>query len=110
LAAELGQPGKTPPLVRYQHVAPCSDGAICCLASDPRFGGYYHSKNRTIDLVIPEEAAPGCRQLLTDTLLRHESIHDLTQNFDHTDPAFCLLSQTCCPTPGHPIGECSSVP
>ena len=81
---------------------------MCCLASDPRFSGYYHADTRTIDLIIPEEAEPGCRNLITDTVFRHEVIHHITENFDHTDPAFCEYSNTCCPTPGHPVGECSS--
>ena len=107
LATEIGHPGKTPPKIRYQHAAVCHDGSVCCLATDPRFSGFYHQNDRTIDLIIPEEAEPGCRQLISDTVFRHESIHDITQNFDHTDPAFCEYSNTCCPTPGHPVGECT---
>src|SRR6266851_1190666 len=78
LATELGHAGKTPPKIRYQHATVCHDGSVCCLATDARFSGYYDAQTRTIDLVIPEEAEPGCRALLTDTVLRHEMIHDIT--------------------------------
>ncbi len=104
LANVLGHPGQAPPRIRYVHAAQCEDGSICCLASNPRFGGFYHQDSRTIDLVIPEEAEAACPH---DEILRHESIHDLTHNYDHTHPAFCLYSQTCCPTLESPIGECA---
>jgi len=108
LVTALGHQSQTPPKVRYEHATICHDGSVCCLVDHPTFSGYYDAGSRTIDLVIPEEAEPGCRDLLTNTVLRHEMIHDITQNFDHTDPAFCEYSNTCCPTPGHPVGECSS--
>lgn len=107
LASLLGQSGKTPPRIRYQHATRCEDGSICCLANYPQFGGYYHEDTRTIDLVVPEEAESICPH---DEILRHESIHDLTHNYDHTHPAFCLYSQTCCPTLESLIGECAPAP
>jgi hypothetical protein len=99
------------PIIEYRKPIACDNGALCCVVNGKVSGFVVGDEDDRI--VLPGNESLTAVKAPCDGAFPHEWEHWLRlQNgdpnwADHRDPHFCLCTETCCPTPGHPTGECS---